>query len=125
MRIALTSSFFRPKTSGSAHFASGIAAELSKQGHDVLVVTCTPKPGNDDASLPYRVVRLPAVNLNLGRFSYGYEIPFCRPGAVRRLWRELEAFAPDVLHLNEQFFDLSVWAGLWGRRHQVPRLMTL
>jgi glycosyltransferase involved in cell wall biosynthesis len=124
MRIALTSSFFRPKTSGSAHFTSGLAAELAKQGHDVLVVTCTPNPDGDD-DLPYRTVRLPAVNLNLGRFSYGYEIPFCPPRAVRRLWRELDRFAPDVLHLNEQFFDLSVWAGLWGRRHAVPRVMTL
>ena len=124
MRIALTSSFFRPKTSGSAHFTSGLAEELARQGHDVLVATCTPGDGDDDR-LPYRVVRLGAFNLNLGRFSYGYEIPFCSPRAVRTLWRELDAFAPDVVHVNEQFFDLSVWAGLWGRRHTVPRVMTL
>jgi glycosyltransferase involved in cell wall biosynthesis len=124
MRIALTSSFFRPKTSGSASFSAGLAAELTSLGHEVLVFTCTPGDGGD-AELPYRVVRLPAVNVNLGRFSYGYEIPFCTGRGVRTLWRELRAFRPDVLHLNEQFFDLSVWAGLWGRRHGVPRVMTL
>jgi glycosyltransferase involved in cell wall biosynthesis len=125
MRIALTSSFFRPKTSGSAHFSSGLAAELSRLGHDVLVVTCTPGDADDDAALPYRVVRLAAVRPNLGKISFGYEIPFCSPSAVRTLGRELHAFAPDVVHLNEQFFDLSVWTGLWARRRQVPRVMTL
>jgi glycosyltransferase involved in cell wall biosynthesis len=125
MRIALTSSFFRPKTSGSAHFSAGLAAELAALGHEVLVFTCTPGDRADDAKLPYRVVRLPALNANLGRFSYGYEIPFCTPRGVLTLWRELRAFRPDVLHVNEQFFDLSVWAGLWGRRHGVPRVMTL
>jgi glycosyltransferase involved in cell wall biosynthesis len=124
MRIALTSSFFRPKTSGSAHFSSGLAAELSRLGHEVLVLTCTPG-AEDDATLPYRVVRLPAIRPNLGTISFGYEIPFCAPGAVRTLTRELRAFSPDVVHLNEQFFDLSVWTGLWSRRHRVPRIMTL
>jgi glycosyltransferase involved in cell wall biosynthesis len=127
LRIALTSSFFRPKTSGSAHFSSGLAAELARLGHEVLVVTCTPAAGSDDddAELPYRVVRLPAIRPNLGKISFGYEIPFCSPASVRTLARELQAFAPDVVHLNEQFFDLSVWAGLWARRHGVPRVMTL
>jgi glycosyltransferase involved in cell wall biosynthesis len=124
MRIALTSSFFRPKTSGSAHFSSGLAAELSRLGHDVLVVTCTPG-ADDDGELPYRVVRLPAIRPNLGKISFGYEIPFCSPAAVRMLSRELDAFAPELVHLNEQFFDLSVWAGLWARRRHVPRVMTL
>jgi glycosyltransferase involved in cell wall biosynthesis len=125
MRIALTSSFFRPKTSGSAHFSSGLAAELTRLGHDVLVVTCTPGDGDDDASLPYRVVRLPAIRPNLGKISFGYEIPFCSPNAIRTLTAELREFRPDVVHLNEQFFDLSVWAGLWARRQHVPRVLTL
>lgn len=124
MRVAITSSFFRPKASGSAHFSSGLAEELARQGHEVLVLTCTPGDA-DDAARPYRVVRLPAIDVNLKKFSYGYAIPFCSPRALRRLWRELSAFAPDVVHLNEQFFDLSVWAGLWARRHEVPRVLTL
>ena len=122
MRIALMSNFFPPKTSGSAHFTAGLAGELADQGHDVLVLTCTPGSAEDAR---YRTVRLPAVMVSLGRFSYGYEVPFCSPRGVRRLWRELDRFSPEVLHLNEQFFDLSVWAGLWGRRHAVPRVMTL
>jgi glycosyltransferase involved in cell wall biosynthesis len=125
MRIALTSSFFRPKTSGSAHFSSGLAAELTRLGHEVLVFTCTPGGEHDDDALPYRVERLPAIRPNLGRISFGYEIPFCSPRAVRTLTCELDAFAPDIVHVNEQFFDLSVWTGLWARRHGVPRIMTL
>lgn len=124
MRIALTTSFFLPKTSGSAHFSSSLAAELSRLGHEVLVVTCTPG-ADDDAELPYRVVRLRAIRPNLGKISFGYEIPFCSPSGLRTLHGELDTFAPDIVHLNEQFFDLSVWAGFWARRRRVPRVMTL
>jgi glycosyltransferase involved in cell wall biosynthesis len=41
------------------------------------------------------------------------------------LRKRLAAFRPDVIHLNGQFFDLSLWAGVWGRRHDVPSVMTV
>jgi glycosyltransferase involved in cell wall biosynthesis len=123
LKILVTNNFFLPRTSGSTHFTENVADELAARGHDVLVATATPGP-----SLPGRdfdLVRLPAWQAPLGRFSYGYDIPFCRPAGVQSLRRRLADFRPDVIHLNSQFFDLSLWAGVWGRRHDIPSVMTV
>lgn len=123
MRISLTNSFFLPKVSGSIHFTRSLAEEFVRRGHDVQVITCTPAPSSDE--FPFEVVRLSAKIVNLGGFSYGYEIPFLTPAGITELRRTLRRFQPDVLHLNQQFFDLSHYAGLWGRKHSVPRILTL
>lgn len=123
MRISLTNSFFLPKVSGSVHFTCRLADEFVRRGHDVQVITCT--QGSGDDAFAFEVVRLPAKIANLGRFSYGYEIPFLTPRGITELMRRLRQFRPEVVQLNQQFFDLSHYAGLWARRKGIPRVMTL
>ncbi len=124
MRIVLTNNFFLPRTSGSTHFTSSLATELTSRGHEVMVITCTAGDSEDD--LGYQVVRLPNLQINLGRFSYGYEIPFCSPiSGLSKLFRALSDFRPDAVHVNEQFFDISYWVGHWARRRGITPVMTI
>jgi glycosyltransferase involved in cell wall biosynthesis len=59
--------------------------------------------------------------------SIDFDMSFAslRPGNWRRLFRLLDEFKPDVIHLHGQFFDLSWLAGVYARRRGLPVLLTI
>jgi glycosyltransferase involved in cell wall biosynthesis len=127
MRVAFTNNFFPPRVSGSAHLTEELAKHLAQQGVEVLVVTTT----HGDAPLDerrdgYRVVRLPSWALPKTALSFNFDISLAaRPGNFRRLWRLLDAFAPDVLHQHGQFFDLTFMSSVWARRRRIPTVLSI
>ena len=55
-----------------------------------------------------------------------YEIPWTfSPRNLRRIFRILDDFRPDVLHQGGQFFDLTWMSAIWARRRKVPTVMTV
>jgi glycosyltransferase involved in cell wall biosynthesis len=127
MRIAMTSNFFVPRPSGSAHHTEGLAKQLAAEGHDVLIVTAAyrsaPAEEHRDG---YRVVRLPAWTPPPTRLGMNYEIPWTfSPRNCRRLFRLLDDFRPDVVHQGGQFFDLTWMSAIWARRRRVPTIVTV
>jgi glycosyltransferase involved in cell wall biosynthesis len=127
MRVAFTNNFFPPRVSGSAHLTEELAKHLAEQGLEVLIVTTT----YGDAPLDewrdgYRVVRLPSWALPKTAFSFNFDISLAaRPGNIRRLWRLLDAFAPDVLHQHGQFFDLTFMSSIWARLRRIPTVLSI
>ncbi|SEP49508.1 glycosyltransferase family 4 protein [Amycolatopsis saalfeldensis] len=128
MRIAVVNNFFPPRVGGSAHMSASLAGEFAAAGHEVLAITAAygEAPAEEERD-GYRVVRLPAVKMPQLGLSIDFDMSFAslRPGNWRRLFRLLDEFKPDVLHLHGQFFDLSWLAGLYARRRGLPVLLTI
>jgi glycosyltransferase involved in cell wall biosynthesis len=127
MRIAMTNNFFLPRPSGSAHHTEGLAAQLAAAGHEVLVITAAYENAPSEESRDgYRVIRLPAWTPPPSRVGMNYEIPWTfSPRNLRRLFRILDDFKPDLVHQGGQFFDLTWMSAIWARRRKVPTVMTV
>ncbi|MGW4521523.1 glycosyltransferase family 4 protein [Amycolatopsis sp. NPDC004378] len=128
MRIAVVNNFFPPRVGGSAHMSASLAAEFVKAGHEVLAITAAygEAPAEEERD-GYRVVRLPATKMPQVGLSIDFDMTFTsvRPGNWRRLWKLLNEFKPDAIHLHGQFFDLSWLAGIYARRRNIPVLLTI
>lgn len=127
MRIAVVNNFFPPRPGGSSHLADHLARAYAARGHQVLVLTAT------YADAPARehrdgvdIVRIPAWTLPKTRFAANFDIGFTiSPRAKRRVFAELDAFAPDVVHQHGQFFDLTWLSGAWARSRHCPTLLSI
>lgn len=127
MRILVVNSFFPPRTTGSAHFSLDVAREYVRNGHEVLVLTTSVADAPDEEDVDgMHVVRVPAFSVTPGNLAFNYALPFAiRPGASRRVRRIVRSFAPDIIHQNGQFFDLTfliTWAAI---RSRIPRVLTV
>ena len=123
MRIAVVNNFFPPRVGGSAHMSASLAAQFAEAGHEVLAITAAyaDAPAEEERD-GYRVVRLPAMKMPQVGLSIDFDMSFAslRPGNWRRLWKLLNEFKPDAIHLHGQFFDLSWLAGIYARRPEHP-----
>ncbi|MDT7805197.1 MAG: hypothetical protein QOI78_8630 [Actinomycetota bacterium] len=128
MRIAVVNNFFPPRVGGSAHMSASLAAQFVEEGHEVLAITAAyaDAPAEEERD-GYRVVRLPATKMPQVGLSIDFDMSFAsvRPGNWRRLWKLLNEFKPDAIHLHGQFFDLSWLAGIYARRRNIPVLLTI
>ncbi|MEV4410535.1 glycosyltransferase family 4 protein [Catellatospora sp. NPDC049609] len=128
MRIAVINNFFPPRRGGSSHLAAALAERYAAAGHEVLVVTAAYKgaPAEEECN-GYRVVRVPARGMPQLGLAIDFDISFAmgRPGNLRRVFKLLEEFKPDVIHQHGQFFDLSWLSGWYARRRNVPVLLSI
>jgi len=127
MRIAVVNNFFPPRPGGSSHLADNLAKHYAARGHQVLVVTATygdaPRSESRDG---FDIVRIPAWTLPKTRFAANFDIAFTiSPLAKRRVFDELDAFAPDAIHQHGQFFDLTWLSGWWARSRRKPTLLSI
>jgi glycosyltransferase involved in cell wall biosynthesis len=127
MRIAVANNFFPPRVGGSAHLSQALAARFAAAGHEVLVVT-----GSYGGAPPreniggYTVVRLPGWTLPKTRLAFNFDINFVStPRNLKRLWRLLDDFRPDLIHQHGQFFDLTFLTAVYARRRSVPTVLSV
>ncbi len=89
LRILIYSDHFYPSLGGSENYAFDLAAELSRCGHYVGVITSERKSGEDD--FPFTIFRLEKP-LSLHRINLNFlEMP-----------RIIKRFRPDIFHINYQ-----------------------
>lgn len=127
MKIALINNFFPPRAGGSAHFTEELAAEMTAVGHDVLVVTAQGQGLTEpDRVHPFHVERLPSRSMPANRLAFGYDLTWCASaGNLRRMFRVLDKFGAEVVHQQNQIFDLSLMSSVWARRRNVPVVLTI
>lgn len=127
MRILVVNAFYPPLTTGSAHFSHDVARQYLAAGHEVLVLTTAPAGTSAHETVDgVEVRRVPAVWMRPGMISFNYSIPFAtRPSAWRRISRIIDDFAPDVIHQNGQFFDLTLLTSAIAWRRGIPRVLTV
>jgi len=126
MRIAFINNFFTPRISGSARQTEELALRCARKGHDVLVVTTAARgaPGTEERD-GFKIVRLPSFTPPPSKFSYGSDVPWAgSPGNLRRMFKTLDDFGPDVIHQHGQFFDLTFLSSIYVARRNVPVVLT-
>lgn len=123
MKIAFLADFYPPLNRGGAGIVvQRLAQFYATNGHDVLVIATAQEQRhsgtqNDGA---VRVVRIPARYPERLRNFLGVH----NPPAVRRLRRDLAAFAPDVVHAHNVHHYLSFGALGAAARLGLPVVLT-
>lgn len=127
MRIAVVNNFFPPRPGGSSHLSDSLACRYAALGHDVLVLTASYADApQQETRHGIRIVRIPAWTLPKTRFAANFDIGFTlSPRAKRRVFDELDAFDPEVVHQHGQFFDLTWLSGWWARSRRRPTLLSI
>ena len=127
MRIAYLNNFFLPRPSGSAHLTAELASRFAAHGDEVLVITGEYEGAHiDERRDGYRVRRLPCFTLPRLDIAFNFDATLtASPSNLRRVFRELDAFRPDVVHAHGQFFDLTFAASWWTRRRRVPLVISV
>ena len=108
MRIALCSDTYHPIADGVANHLADYKAELEKRGHSVRVYTVF--SDNDG------VFGLPAYRFPLYK-EYKVAIP------VYEMYRDLERFNPDVIHIHTPF-TLGTMGYRYARKRNIPTIGT-
>ena len=115
MRIAVFTECYRPIVNGVVVSVSTLAGELTKQGHDVLIVAPA-FPGHRESEP--NVHRLPSV-CPPTRPRYPIALPF----SSRRLRSVFAADPPGVIHVQHPFIT-GREGRRWARRLQCPLVFT-
>lgn len=127
MRIAVVNNFFPPRVGGSSHLSAALAQEYAKRGHQVMVLTAAYRgaPAHEVVD-GVDIHRLPAFVMPKMGLSIDFDITFTSgPRNLRRVFRLLDRFKPDVIHQHGQFLDLSWLTGQYARKRNVPVLLSI
>jgi glycosyltransferase involved in cell wall biosynthesis len=112
MRIAIFTETFLPKIDGIVTRLTRTLEHLRDLGHEALIFAPHDPP---PSFVGHRVVRVPAVSFRPWQPELFLGLP--RP----RLGRELDAFAPDVVHVVNPVI-LGLWGTLVARQRDLPLL---
>lgn len=115
MKVALVCDWYRPRIGGLELHLQDLARELSKRGHDVVVITST--PGSDQVEgLPVRRIDAPRLP--------GLDLLYTAEG-VRRVARAIAAEQPDVVHAHVSIVSPVAFAAAIAAQHQhLPSVVT-
>src|SRR3954468_1109352 len=124
LRILFVSHYALPHLGGIEVAIDAMAREMTGRGHEVTYLASDAVRADESSAgpapdAPYRVVRVPAINLVEDRLGVPY--PVFGPRLLRELRREL-AHA-DVLHAHG-FLYMSAVAALRMARSRVPGVLT-
>ena len=129
MRIAMLSNLFTPVVSGSSTQSQSLARELVRRGHHVFVCTAHVEPVSPREQVidGVRVYRLPCfrmpklpLTLNCPWLSYTF-----LPGNLRRMEAIFRRHRPDVIHLHNHLFDMSLSAAWLRKQCRLPLVCTI
>lgn len=127
MRIAYLNNFFLPRPSGSSHLTAELAARFAADGDAVRVITASYEnaPAFEQRD-GYDVERLPCFTLPKMKIAFNFDANLtATPRNLRRVFRSLDEFKPDVIHAHGQFFDLTFAASLYAKRRKVPLVISV
>ncbi|MCR5724798.1 MAG: glycosyltransferase [Treponema sp.] len=128
MRIAMFTDAYFPRINGVAMSVHSYAQELSKIGHSVCVVCLeyTEEQQRNalfdeksrDQSSPFQVIRVPSTSV-----IFSKEDRMARLYKWRFIKKSMDAFNPDVIHLNSEF-TMGYFGALYARHRHVPYVFT-
>lgn len=112
---------------GSSHLSSLLAQGFASDDHSVIVITASYEDAPEcEMQGEVKIRRFKAWKLpRLGRLL-AFDIRFCTtPANIRRIFRALDDFKPEVLHIHGQFMDLAWIVSVYARRRNIPTLLSI
>ncbi len=116
MRIALFSDTYAPEINGVAIHVAALKEALESLGHEVLVVTTTPK--NDTLNETNGVLHCPSIKLKR-IYGYGLSMPI-----NMKQYNIIKRFNPDVIHIHTEF-GIGLFGILVSKMLKRPVVYTL
>lgn len=129
LSVCMISNLYPPVVSGSSTQVRSLARELVQRRNSVAVITAKVEEDSADYECVegVHVHRLPAIRLP--RMPLAFNFPWLTytfiPQNMRRIKKILERHSPDVLHLHNHMFDLSLAARLFSKRMKIPLVVTI
>lgn len=128
MKIAMFTDAYFPRINGVAVSVHSYAAELTKLGHTVCVVCLEyteeqqrnalfDEKSNDRKS-PFKIVRVPSA-----RMLFSKEDRVARLYKWHFIKKSMDAFMPDVVHINSEAF-LGYFGIIYSRHRHIPYVYT-
>jgi glycosyltransferase involved in cell wall biosynthesis len=121
MKVAFTTDVYWPRINGVTVSTNVFLNELQKLGHEMRL-WAPEYPAPEDSDKPHQhdaeVSRLKSFGL---WFSKEDRLP--RPWERKEFFRQLDAFGPDLIHIQTEFI-LGLMAQAYGRKHKIPIVQT-
>jgi len=121
MKVAFTTDVYWPRINGVTVSTNIFLKELQKLGHE-LRLWAPEYPSPEDRDKPHQhdpeVSRLKSFGLS---FSKEDRLP--RPWERKEFFRQLDAFGPDLIHVQTEFI-LSLMAHAYARKRKIPVIQT-
>lgn len=127
--ICVLSNLYAPVVSGSATQCEGLARELTRRGHDVIVITAKLDPASADREVVegVHVYRLPA--LRLPKMSIALNFPWLNltmtPWNLRRMREIIQRHRVEILHVHNHMFDMALSGVRLARQLKLPLVVTI
>jgi len=131
MNIAMFSDAYYPRINGVAISVKSYAEALTNLGHNICIVCCNyekPTKENNYNKFYYddkveddkriKVLRLPALNV-----SFSKEDKAARIDQWHTCKKEMDAFKPDIVHINSEFV-IGYFGLNYARHRKVPMVYT-
>lgn len=128
MRIAMFTDAYFPRINGVAVSVRSYAGELTKLGHEVVVVcleyseeqqriSSFDEKSNDEMS-PFKIVRIPSA-----KTVFSKEDRMVRIDKWRLIKKTMDRFRPDVIHINSEW-TVGYLGALYAKHRHVPFVFT-
>ena len=128
MKIAMFSDSYYPRINGVTVSVHSYAVELTKLGHKVAIVCLeyTEEQQRNaffdekksDASSPFKIIRIPSQWI-----VWSNEDRFARFDCWRYLKKQVDAFAPDLVHGNGEW-SIGYLGAMYARHRHLPFVYT-
>lgn len=119
MRIVYFTDAYWPRINGVTVSVQTFADALKRRGHEVLIVCPEyPKDAGVTPETEYGVIRIPSV-----RSLFSAEDRMSNPLAIRAVGKDLDAYEPDIIHVQTEF-SFGAMGRLYARTRGHPVVST-
>lgn len=119
MRIVYFTDAYWPRINGVTVSVQTFADALKRRGHEVLIVCPEyPKAAGITPEIEYGIIRIPSV-----RSFFSAEDRVSNPLAIQAVGRELDAFEPDIIHVQTEF-SFGAMGRLYAKARGYPVIST-
>ena len=123
MKILMVNKFLYPR-GGSESYMLKLGEELKNQGHEVEYFGMYDEKNTVGNSVESYTANMDFHSTRLGRFLYPFKIIYST-SAAKKIGQVLDAFKPDIVHMNNINFQLTPSIIYSVKKRGIPLVQTV